>query len=494
VKLTDFGLARAADDASITQSGMVAGTPLYMSPEQARGEPLDPRSDLFSLGSVLYAMITGRPPFRAANTLAVMKRVTEDTPRPIPDVIPEAPPWLCDLIARLHAKDREARFQSAQEVADQLSRYLTKGPPIAPALALPAGAPEAGRGQPSTVTLPAPREKSRRRPQRRYAWAAAAAGLLLLAGLGLTEATGVTGLRGTVVRLFTAQGTLVVASDDPDVRIAIDGEEVSITGAGVQELRVKPGRYTVQARKDGQLVREELVTVTRNGKEVVRISRESPAAVKGQPAAWHALYFDGMVSHVEIPTLKRAAGREPITLEAWVRPAAAGGHDAVVVVGGGGRCQLGRNGRRWEAIDWTGGWLGYGPPVAKQWVHLAYCSDGQVVRFLVGGRIVAAQPIGRFEYADTTEAVHHTWIAAHSMETQATPDYHFKGTIREVRVSSTARYTMDFTPPLRHEPDKDTLALYHFDDGTGHKLTDSSGHGHHGTIVGATWVKVDPFP
>src|SRR5206468_3906977 len=65
VKLSDFGLARAVDDASLTQSGVVAGTPQYMSPEQARGEAVDHRADLFSLGSVLYAMCTGHSPFRA---------------------------------------------------------------------------------------------------------------------------------------------------------------------------------------------------------------------------------------------------------------------------------------------------------------------------------------------------------------------------------------------------------------------------------------------
>src|SRR5262245_36469742 len=88
VKLTDFGLARAADDASLTQSGTVAGTPAFMSPEQAEGKPVDHRSDMFSLGSVLYAMCTGRPPFRASTSMAVLKRVCEETPTPIREVNP----------------------------------------------------------------------------------------------------------------------------------------------------------------------------------------------------------------------------------------------------------------------------------------------------------------------------------------------------------------------------------------------------------------------
>jgi serine/threonine protein kinase len=128
VKLTDFGLARAADDASMTQSGLINGTPMYMSPEQARSDPLDYRTDLFSLGSVLYIMVSGRPPFRAANTLAVLNRITDDTPRPIPEIIPETPPWLCDIIARLQAKNPDDRFQSAQEVADLLEQCMTSPP------------------------------------------------------------------------------------------------------------------------------------------------------------------------------------------------------------------------------------------------------------------------------------------------------------------------------------------------------------------------------
>src|SRR5262245_38903676 len=104
VRITDFGLARAVDDASLTQSGVVAGTPAFMSPEQAKGERVDQRSDLFSLGAVRYAMCCGHPPFRAGSTLAVLKRVCEDTPRPLGEVNPAVPDWLSAVIGRLMAK------------------------------------------------------------------------------------------------------------------------------------------------------------------------------------------------------------------------------------------------------------------------------------------------------------------------------------------------------------------------------------------------------
>jgi hypothetical protein len=123
-KITDFGLARAADDASLTQSGVVAGTPMYMAPEQAEGKAIDQRADLFSLGSVYYVMLSGRPPFRASGTMAVLKRVCEDAPRPIREIIPEVPEWLCDIISKLHAKKPEDRFQTAKEVADLLAQRL----------------------------------------------------------------------------------------------------------------------------------------------------------------------------------------------------------------------------------------------------------------------------------------------------------------------------------------------------------------------------------
>ena len=98
--ITDFGLARAVDDATMTRSGVIAGTPQYMSPEQARGDSIDHRSDLFSLGSVLYTMCTGRPPFRADTTFGILRRITDSQPRSIRETNPQTPAWLCRLIEK----------------------------------------------------------------------------------------------------------------------------------------------------------------------------------------------------------------------------------------------------------------------------------------------------------------------------------------------------------------------------------------------------------
>jgi formylglycine-generating enzyme required for sulfatase activity len=177
VKITDFGLARAADDASISQSGIIAGTPMYMAPEQAQGQTLDQRADLFSLGSVLYQMVSGRPPFRANTTVAVLKRVAEDQPRAIREIIPETPQWLCAIIAKLHAKDPDDRYQSAREVADVLADCEAQ---------LKANA----RLKDYTRI---PRSKPQRSGRRKWV-AVAAAVLLPVIALVVTESAGVTHL------------------------------------------------------------------------------------------------------------------------------------------------------------------------------------------------------------------------------------------------------------------------------------------------------------
>ncbi len=124
VMLTDFGLARAVDDASITRTGTIAGTPQYMSPEQARGKSVDARSDLFGLGCVLYAMCTGHPPFRAESSYAILRLITDEEPRPIREINADIPDWLCSIISKLMSKKADERYRNAEEVAELLEQCL----------------------------------------------------------------------------------------------------------------------------------------------------------------------------------------------------------------------------------------------------------------------------------------------------------------------------------------------------------------------------------
>lgn len=155
VQLMDFGLARAADDASLTRTGILAGTPQYMSPEQARAEQVDGRSDLFSLGSVMYAMCTGRPPFRAESSHSVLRLITDKDPRPIREINPDLPDWLSVIIQRLMSKQAADRPHSAEETAELLEDCLAhvQQPDSTP---LPEGlrpAPRANRAKVAALVL-----------------------------------------------------------------------------------------------------------------------------------------------------------------------------------------------------------------------------------------------------------------------------------------------------------------------------------------------------
>jgi serine/threonine protein kinase len=124
VVLTDFGLACAVDDVRLTKTDTVVGTPQYMSPEQVNDESLDFRTDLFSLGSVLYEASTGRPPFQAVTSYGVLRKIKEQQPTPIRELNPDLPDWFDRVVSRLLAKNPADRFESAAEVAILLKQCL----------------------------------------------------------------------------------------------------------------------------------------------------------------------------------------------------------------------------------------------------------------------------------------------------------------------------------------------------------------------------------
>ncbi|MEM9941241.1 MAG: serine/threonine-protein kinase [Planctomycetota bacterium] len=173
VKLTDFGLARATDDVKLTQTGMVTGTPLYMSPEQTLGKTADERSDLFSMGAVMYEMATGKSPFEAPTAVGVMKRIIDELPKPPHQVNALIGKPLSDLIMSLLAKSPDERPESSSTVATALASIVTEYGPISP-LQVPAVAATEVKKLSGTY----------RRSQRRWtivAWLAAAAAIVVAA-------------------------------------------------------------------------------------------------------------------------------------------------------------------------------------------------------------------------------------------------------------------------------------------------------------------------
>ncbi len=153
VKVMDFGIARAVSDAqaTMTQTAQVIGTAQYLSPEQARGERVDARSDLYSTGCLLYELLTGRPPFTGDSPVAIAYQHVRENPIPPSRVDPEIPVWADSIVLKAMAKDPAERYQSAAEMRTDIQRALSGVPVAAPPQATEMYAPGTQRMGPNTM-------------------------------------------------------------------------------------------------------------------------------------------------------------------------------------------------------------------------------------------------------------------------------------------------------------------------------------------------------
>jgi serine/threonine-protein kinase len=204
VKVADFGLSRffagGAQPLNLTQSGVALGTPLYMSPEQVQGKPVDHRSDVYSFGVTSYHLLAGEPPFRGDSAFDVALKHVQDEPRLLSDLRPDLPADLCAIVHKMMAKNPDGRYQSAREIVRDLAKVRdgiavglpavksSRGSPP-PALSLPGDSdemnrtPGGGLGSASTLSVA---------PPARWGWwffaglaclAAAVGGALVYAGM-----------------------------------------------------------------------------------------------------------------------------------------------------------------------------------------------------------------------------------------------------------------------------------------------------------------------
>jgi serine/threonine protein kinase/tetratricopeptide (TPR) repeat protein len=171
VYVMDFGIAHSLETPGMTQTGALMGTPEYMSPEQAKGLKVDPRSDLFALGIIFYEMLTGISPFKAETALATLLKRTQERAQPPAEVDPEIPKAISDVVMKCLEIDRDHRFSTAREILEDLGQEMpTSVRTIAPTL-------------PPVATSPTPTNISFL--QRYRVWIAGGAVVLLLAVSGI---------------------------------------------------------------------------------------------------------------------------------------------------------------------------------------------------------------------------------------------------------------------------------------------------------------------
>ncbi len=248
VKVADFGLARAWADARITQDGRVSGTVQYLSPEQLRGEPADPRSDLYALGIVAYELLTGRLPFSGETPMAIAyAHLRERVPRPSARN-PAVPPGLDGWVASMTERDRELRPTSAAEARRDLEAEAASLPPAPPIGELVAETVS----RPAAATAPTVRiARAERRRRRR--WARRVAGVLLaVLALGAAAWGALTYLVPQVVAVPRVLGQPL---EQAQARLEAEGLVVRIA-EGRHDETVPEGRVLAQRPGPGAELRE----------------------------------------------------------------------------------------------------------------------------------------------------------------------------------------------------------------------------------------------
>ncbi len=248
VKILDFGLVREVGDGEgLTLQGTVLGTPSYMSPEQASGESLDHRSDLFSLGAVFYQMLSGKSPYAAGSLTATLLNVARAQPTPIETLVPGLDRELVALVAKMNSREPKDRPQTAAEVVQTLERIESRL-----------------QSRPSNTHAASPKNSvkasSSRKPPKIPVWKYVMAG-----GLAAAVILSITFL----VQL--GKYTVQITVDDPSIALKIDGKDILIEDEKtVTRLSAGPHRLTVN-REGFSTVTDEF-TVERDGKNVLHVS------------------------------------------------------------------------------------------------------------------------------------------------------------------------------------------------------------------------------
>ncbi len=281
--ILDFGLARIADDdPQMTATGMLAGTPNFMSPEQTRGMELDGRSDLFSLGCLMYRAATGKLPFGASGILATLQSIQNHDPRPPLRLNPHLSEDFSDLVMCLIEKQPANRPESTSDLIDALDRPRSEWPFVATHVS-------SGEIEPKKPMVSGSGKRGGNRKGRSSSirWAVAVVIIGLLGWGGFLFAP-------QIVRIATNHGELVIESNDAEVEINVlqGGELITVIDTTTkQSIDIKSGEYQIRIKDDrnGFQLSANTVVMTRGGKQIVSIKRVEGGGDEGPIMAKESL-------------------------------------------------------------------------------------------------------------------------------------------------------------------------------------------------------------
>ncbi|WP_437193502.1 protein kinase domain-containing protein [Planctomicrobium sp. SH527] len=458
VTILDFGLARSInqdDGHGVTINGAVMGTPAYMPPEQAAGMPANVRSDLFSLGVLLYRMVTGIQPFAGESMIATLNKLANYNPPSPSQDNPEIPAPLSDLILRLISKTPSERPASAEEVSAELAQFTNFTSHIA------SPAPYQNSSGDSLPTTPLASQPARHKPPsngRRLAIGFGGAAAALLLGVIVI----------TLQKKDGSQTKIEIPSDVRQVEIQPDGENM--------------GRIVVERKDEASASQMPPADLAMKARATPSSSGTSSPMILPLAETGHYAELDGKTSWIETPLIDDGSG--PLTFEMWVWAVPLQFHSScefffhneTTVVETNMNFPVIRVSPSASGADGTLTRSQTRLP-SHRFAHLAAVIDDQLEnRLYIDGQLVAA-----VTRADVREPAQKPWIigaaAWHGSETL------LQGGVDEIHIRRGAHYSSDFVPSRHKTPDQSTIALYHLDETSGEKLVDSSANGHHGRLV-----------
>jgi eukaryotic-like serine/threonine-protein kinase len=310
VKILDFGLALPiSEQTHLTQSGFILGTPYYMAPEQAAGESVDGRADLFSLGCILYRLSTGRLPYYGKNIMATLTSLAVRTPNPIGEINDSVPAELENLIMRLLEKDPNKRYSTGLEVAHELEiigrkhgighqfdmTSLVRLEPIPVAEAVVESFPQPAASKDpfadiiDVTTELEPVTQSKQRKNRVLPWIVVGCISFLLLGGSLAIVM-------TILKVGSPEGTLVVEVDGNAVEEQIKGKKLIVADKKANrtyelvlegqnsEKNLPPGEYEISVSDDtGLKLKTKEFTIVRNDKTSIRVTISKKSSTHEEP-------------------------------------------------------------------------------------------------------------------------------------------------------------------------------------------------------------------